>query len=91
MVLIGLWHGITFNFIVWGLWHGIGLFGHKMLADRTRGWHNRVSSAVWSRRLIHGLSVVFTFHYVTLGWVFFALPEFSQSWSMFTRMLGISS
>ena len=91
MVFIGLWHGITFNFVVWGLWHGLGLFGHKMLADRTRGWHNRVSSAAWSRRMVHWLSVVFTFHYVTLGWVFFDLPEFSQSWSMFTRMVGISS
>src|SRR5690242_15225101 len=26
MLLIGLWHGITLNFVLWGLWHGFGLF-----------------------------------------------------------------
>ena len=26
MILIGLWHGITANFLLWGVWHGVGLF-----------------------------------------------------------------
>mgnify|MGYP000223628064 CR=1 FL=1 len=26
MVLIGMWHGITWSFIIWGLWQGVGLF-----------------------------------------------------------------
>ena len=29
MLLIGLWHGITWSFALWGLWHGIGLFVHN--------------------------------------------------------------
>ena len=29
MVLIGLWHGVTWNFVAWGLWHGLGLFVHN--------------------------------------------------------------
>ncbi|MDX1377872.1 MAG: MBOAT family O-acyltransferase, partial [Anaerolineales bacterium] len=29
MLLIGLWHGITWNFILWGAWHGLGLFLHN--------------------------------------------------------------
>jgi len=29
MVLIGLWHGVTWNFVAWGVWHGLGLFVHN--------------------------------------------------------------
>ena len=36
MVMIGLWHGITLNFVIWGVWHGIGLWVHKLYTDRTR-------------------------------------------------------
>ena len=24
MLVIGLWHGITWNFVIWGAWHGLG-------------------------------------------------------------------
>ncbi len=36
MVLIGLWHGVTWNFVLWGLWHGIGLFLHNRWSDLTK-------------------------------------------------------
>lgn len=88
MVLIGLWHGVTINFAVWGLWHGVGLFAHKTLADNTKGWYRRVKARDWSRRLMVGLSVIVTFHYVALGWVFFALPDMSSSLEMMQRLLG---
>ena len=36
MLLIGLWHGMTWNFVIWGLWHGIGLFVHNRWSDTLR-------------------------------------------------------
>jgi len=39
MVVIGLWHGVTVNFVIWGLWHGIALLLHKQWSDRTRKWY----------------------------------------------------
>ncbi len=36
MVLIGLWHGATPNFVVWGAWHGLGLFIHNRWSELTR-------------------------------------------------------
>jgi alginate O-acetyltransferase complex protein AlgI len=33
MLLIGLWHGITWNFILWGAWHGLGLFLQNRWSD----------------------------------------------------------
>lgn len=88
MLLIGLWHGITLNFFLWGLWHGIGLFVHKLLADNTRAWTKRVNSKRWSRRLMYVMSVFATFHFVALGWVFFALPDVTSSLTMLSRLFG---
>ncbi|MBM3152989.1 MAG: hypothetical protein FJZ96_12450, partial [Chloroflexi bacterium] len=36
MLLIGLWHGISWNFIFWGLWHGLGLFIHNRWSEWTK-------------------------------------------------------
>ncbi|MEW5870005.1 MAG: MBOAT family O-acyltransferase [Chloroflexota bacterium] len=88
MLLIGLWHGITWNFAIWGLWHGLGLFIHNRWADWTRprlaarqvppNWH----------RLLQGSGWLLTFNYVALGWVWFALPDPAASWSFLHRLIG---
>ena len=42
MLVIGLWHGITPNFVIWGLWHGLGYSsttaGAALPARRLRPW-----------------------------------------------------
>lgn len=89
MILIGLWHGVSLNFLLWGLWHGVGLFIHKQLADNTRGWFRRVSARVWSDRMMGALSVFVTFHFVALGWVFFALQDTNTSVETLLRLVGL--
>lgn len=89
MLLIGLWHGVTANFVLWGLWHGIGLFVNKLQTDRTRVWYLRVSQRPWPRRLIYAGGVLLTFHFVTLGWVFFALPTPGDSIHLLGRLFGL--
>jgi len=77
MVLIGLWHGVTLNFMAWGLWHGLGLFVHNRWSELTRA-HFAALSPRWQAALNVG-GVLLTFHFVTIGWVFFALPSLSVS------------
>ena len=89
MLVIGLWHGVTINFIIWGLWHGIGLWIHKQWSDRTRKWYrglNETPYQKWAWQIFAGL---ITFHYVVLGWVWFALPDVSQSIHVFAKLFGI--
>ena len=50
MIAIGLWHGLSWNFLVWGLWHGLGLFIHKQWSDRTRRWYRDLQATTWPRR-----------------------------------------
>ena len=77
MVLIGLWHGVTLNFVVWGLWHGLGLFVHNRWSDLTRARFAALSPR-WQAVLNMG-GVLLTFNFIAIGWVFFALPTLSAS------------
>lgn len=89
MVLIGLWHGITWNFVLWGVWHGLGLFVHNRYSDwvrpRLAGWGDRPHI----QQGLNVLNVLVTFHFVALGWVWFALPQVSSSLQVFARLFGI--
>ena len=89
MVLIGLWHGVGLNFILWGAWHGLGLWLHRLLTEHTREWDAYVQQHPRLATTIHWLSVLATFHFVAIGWVFFALPDLSLIGKAFSRLLGI--
>lgn len=88
MTLIGLWHGISWNFVLWGLWHGIGLF----LQNRWSEWirprvvvlenHPRVKLAVTC------INIFLTFNFVAIGWLWFALPEPAQALQILGRLFG---
>jgi alginate O-acetyltransferase complex protein AlgI len=74
MMTIGLWHGVTWNFLVWGVWHGAGLWIHKQWSDRTRKWYRGLNDRPGQKRAWTIFSWFITFQFVTLGWVWFALP-----------------
>ena len=90
MITIGLWHGVTVNFLIWGIWHGIGLFLHKKWTERTRKFYRGLKDKPSQRRIADGIAWFVTFHYVVLGWVWFALPNLEQSIQVFSQLLRIS-
>jgi len=65
MLLGGLWHGASLNFVFWGALHGIALVLHKMWMSITGGW-KLVSTKVWNV-----LMVILTFHFVIFAWLLF--------------------
>jgi alginate O-acetyltransferase complex protein AlgI len=79
-ILIGLWHGITWNFAIWGAWHGIGLFIHNRWADHNRSRNISPNQPHLRNQLNMIAGTLLTFHYVSLGWVWFALASPSASW-----------
>jgi alginate O-acetyltransferase complex protein AlgI len=72
MVVIGLWHGMTWNFVLWGLWHGTGMFVHNRWSDLTKARFAALTANTQKALNVGG--TLLTFHYVALGWIFFALP-----------------
>lgn len=88
MMTIGLWHGVTLNFLLWGIWHGLALFVHKQWSDRTRKWYRQLKERPWPFRAWTALSWWLTFHYVVLGWVWFVLPEIELAVQVFGKLFG---
>jgi D-alanyl-lipoteichoic acid acyltransferase DltB (MBOAT superfamily) len=81
MVLVGLWHGAAWTFIVWGLYHGILLIGHRLIRlqgdDReSQPWYQRVPSAV------------LMFHATCIGWVLFRADSLRQAWELLGLIIG---
>lgn len=89
MLLIGLWHGITWNFAAWGLWHGAGLFIHSRWTEATRARLAKLATQPWLQRSLAAAGGLVTFHYVALGWVWFALPSMDLSGKVFLKLLGV--
>jgi D-alanyl-lipoteichoic acid acyltransferase DltB (MBOAT superfamily) len=88
MVLIGLWHGVTWNFLIWGIWHGLGLFGHNRWADFSKTRLAGMYDKPWLKPLLETTGTLLTFFYVTLGWIWFALPDPDLSWKVLSRLFG---
>ena len=88
MVLIGLWHGIGWGFLIWGAWHGLGLF----IQNRWSTWMRSRTGRWWvrpvARRIAAGAGILVTFHFVSLGWVWFTLTDPGQAGRIFLRLFG---
>jgi alginate O-acetyltransferase complex protein AlgI len=89
MVVIGLWHGITWHFVAWGIWHGLGLFVHKLWSDYTRRFYIRLRRRPRASRVIEIAGIILTFHFVVIGWIWFALPDLDTSWNAFLKLFGL--
>lgn len=89
MLVIGLWHGITPNFIIWGLWHGLGLFLQNRWSSFAAPRVNKLAeSKPWLGKAAHIGGVLLTFVFVSLGWVWFALPTTSLALQTFAKLFG---
>ena len=81
MGLGGLWHGASWNFVIWGLFHGILLALHR--AWRT--WRGNPSP---TGRIANAASVALTFLLVTIGWVTFRAPDFATTLHVLADMFA---
>lgn len=88
MVLIGMWHGIAWHFILWGLWNGVGLFLHnRWVFLHQKYWP--LSSSWRENPFLRVIGIFITFHYVALGWVWFAIPNVDAAFDVMRKLIGI--
>lgn len=88
MILIGLWHGLSINFVMWGLWNGIGLFIQNRWSDWRKTRDAGSEKSIIIQYLGKAFSILLTFNYIALGWVWFALPDMQDSILVFSKLLG---
>ncbi|QIP11562.1 MBOAT family protein [Spirosoma aureum] len=75
--ITGLWHGASWNFIVWGLYHGLFLL---------------IERAGLSKRLLRvwpPVAHVYTLLVVLVGWVFFRIDNLSDAINYLQKMIGV--
>jgi alginate O-acetyltransferase complex protein AlgI len=80
MLLGGLWHGASWNFVIWGGIHG-GMLG----LERKLGQKHPL------RRLPPAISVAFTFLIVCLSWVFFRAKTLGQALDYLGSLFGLGT
>jgi alginate O-acetyltransferase complex protein AlgI len=95
--LCGLWHGASWNFVIWGLWHGAFLVVERITLNR-RGRRARretqlsaisADSAVKSGFLSWPIwPHVYTMLVVMVGWVFFRADTLPGALAFLKAMAG---
>ncbi len=73
MLLGGLWHGASWNFVLWGALHGVALIVHRewQRVPRTR--------AVWLHHFFARTGPLLCFLWICVTWIFFrSQPIFDQ-------------
>ena len=76
MFLGGLWHGASWNFVIWGLLHGGYLGVHKIIVNKIPVVGN---SRFLKTKLGVFLTIIVTQYFVFLAWIPFRVHDFEQS------------
>ncbi len=82
MLLGGLWHGASWNFVIWGALHGAFLVVERLLRDATAGksWFKTSFAQLVGR--------VGTFALVCIAWVYFRAADLPTAWRINRAMFG---
>ena len=78
-LLTGLWHGASWNFVLWGLYYAVLLILEKYLTGRVLA------------KLPVGVSRMLTLILVTVGWVIFSNTDFSDMGRYLGFLVGIGA
>lgn len=84
MLLGGLWHGASWNFVVWGGLHGLALGAHSLYRS------SRLSASPHLSRL-RPLFVLLTFYWVCIAWVFFRATDFDAALTILRGIVGFQA
>jgi D-alanyl-lipoteichoic acid acyltransferase DltB (MBOAT superfamily) len=77
MGLSGLWHGASWNFVIWGCYHAALITGYRLVTPRIpQGLRSFPGSSV--------IAVLIMFGFTNLGWLLFRETDGKQLWAHLT-------
>lgn len=80
MFLGGLWHGASWNFVIWGSAHGLLLAAERAMPRRS----------LWPA-LPRFMQIALTFTAVSLLWVLFRAPDLPGAMEYYARLFGFEA
>lgn len=80
MLLGGLWHGASWNFVIWGLIHGLGLAVHKKISSNKKPKSTGIISIF--------VSWLSTYIFVLITWVFFRAHSLTDAVTILKIMMN---
>lgn len=86
MFLGGLWHGASWNFVLWGGLHGLFLVINHVWRGSPFGRSRKEGRGSFYT----AGCIALTFAATTLAWVFFRAPTLSGAMSVYAAMLGLN-
>ncbi len=90
--LCGLWHGASWNFVIWGLWHGAFLVIERLAQSRNRLPDHPMTQSpdggvlawpIWPH--------LYTMAIVMIGWVFFRADTLGGAIAFLRSMAGLTT
>ncbi|HNY26719.1 MAG TPA: MBOAT family O-acyltransferase [Candidatus Sumerlaeota bacterium] len=85
-LISGLWHGVSWGFVIWGLLHGIYLSVPILWAAFTKKKSKR--SRQPKSRVATGGQIFLTFHLLVFSWIFFRANSLGDAFQIL-RNLGV--
>ena len=74
-LLSGLWHGASWNFVLWGAFHGFFICLDKLISGKRKVFSSQ-------------LSVLPTFFIVMMGWVLFRVDDIAGAGGFYTALFS---
>jgi len=89
-VVSGLWHGASWNFIIWGALHGMALIFEQVFKPVKQIINSRlkIKTESYGYKLFY---IAITFIFVSLAWVFFRANTLNDAIYILQHMLDINS
>lgn len=75
-IITGIWHGNTWNFVIWGIWHGIFVILEKFVIKEKRNV------------LPRPVRIILTNFVVFVGWIMFFSPTLKDALHFVAEMFG---
>lgn len=85
MLVIGLWHEISWKYIIWGGYHGLGIAIWHIY--HRSGWRETLSKKLPGYRY---WAILLTFHFVLLSFVIVKEDNWQAMWQTYKILLGLT-
>ena len=84
-LVMGLWHGAAWNFVLFGLWHAGGIILYRLWRERRKKVSGERPKPLTGWR--KGLAIFATFHFHVLNWPLFRGQSLSDALDVYREIL----